>query len=717
MAWKAGTPIAAADPDAEPWGMYMVDIFANVSLAHHGYFGMAPVRPTVAVSFRALEAYRQLHRVCPRLSIQGQVRALCFLHSVPFRRAFVNQFSIAYDVYLDILHDVGTLISIELGRNTLNWCMLNVCAPCLYQLQDEPALKFSLLATMDGNQSLKLVDDLFRSGVTRSDGRMDRTDIWLTPEAVDRFKDEVARSNQVYDAHAELDDIDDDVAAEHGNIEGVLELITVCMERWRNAGPKVHKKMFALFAVMGIFVCLCQHGHLLILCDMIRSGELMKQPLAIIDKLIEVYGTNVKVGYDIACAFLKTLARSSLGLHATKARMSGVVPAFHGHGHNWGCQVHWHPLYMDDVGKEDFEGCERCFSESNALAPGMQLATSFHHHQAIEQFFGFWDEQKHIESGNFIYNNYKQALDIIMQDSEVLDVLSEELNIGPAEYERYLEEEREYLSGLKKCEQACVEFNNLDYNIIYKGYQKKEIVKVQMLYRTTYSWYEGVAEEVRLIEEELSIIERWLPGTQEYIEMTAELGRHKYRRALDNLDARSDQFSGYKLCEKIGKALKTRAEAIKKALAEYNCCALELSPARPTLTWSEVMDMVSLADFDLLCDARQDIHTLPWAQWANCQVMNTYFNIQRACEEIERLNVEISCLFTSLVDEHIDYYIAISHCIIMKPALAHILSTQWKYHDRIHEKIAHHLYQTSQLTGFSGKVMKKKMMALMAFQG
>ncbi|GBE84231.1 hypothetical protein SCP_0602090 [Sparassis crispa] len=274
---------------------------------------------------------------------------------------------------------------------------------------------------MDGNQSLKLVDDLFRSGVTRSDGRTDRTDIWLTPEAVDRFKDEFARSNQQPqpstssgsapglpdDAHAELDDIDDDVAAEHGNTEGVLEPITVCMERWCNAGPEARKKI----------------------------GELMKYPLAIIDKLIEVYGTNVKVGYDIACAFLKTLTRSSLGPHATKARMSGVVPAFHGHGHNRGCQVHWHPLYMDGVSKEDFEGCERCFSELNALAPGTRLAMSFHRHQAIEQFFGFWDEQKHIESGNFIYNNYKQALDIIMQDSEVLDVLSEELNIGPAEYE------------------------------------------------------------------------------------------------------------------------------------------------------------------------------------------------------------------------------------------------------------------------------------------
>lgn len=47
-----------------------------------------------------------------------------------------------------------------------------------------------------------------------------------------------------------------------------------CAERWRAAGPESRKKMFSLFAACGIFVAVCRHGHLLVLCDIIKSGEL-----------------------------------------------------------------------------------------------------------------------------------------------------------------------------------------------------------------------------------------------------------------------------------------------------------------------------------------------------------------------------------------------------------------------------------------------------------
>jgi hypothetical protein len=70
----------------------------------------------------------------------------------------------------------------------------------MYRLKDEPSMKFSMLAAMDGNNSLKLVDNTFRSGSARIDSRMDDSTLssswWLTPEDVDRFKDEVANSRQ-----------------------------------------------------------------------------------------------------------------------------------------------------------------------------------------------------------------------------------------------------------------------------------------------------------------------------------------------------------------------------------------------------------------------------------------------------------------------------------------------------------------------------------------
>lgn len=54
----------------------------NKVLLHHGYLGASPERPTIAFTVNALASYRQLHRVCPRLSIEGFTKALLYIHEV-----------------------------------------------------------------------------------------------------------------------------------------------------------------------------------------------------------------------------------------------------------------------------------------------------------------------------------------------------------------------------------------------------------------------------------------------------------------------------------------------------------------------------------------------------------------------------------------------------------------------------------------------------------
>lgn len=73
---------------------------------------------------------------------------------------------------------------------------------------------------------------------------------------------------------------DEDVAwlnvneLESPDAEELLKSINACVDRWRAAAPDARKKMFALFAISGIFLSVCRHGHALVMCDMIRSGEL-----------------------------------------------------------------------------------------------------------------------------------------------------------------------------------------------------------------------------------------------------------------------------------------------------------------------------------------------------------------------------------------------------------------------------------------------------------
>ena len=104
----------------------------------------------------------------------------------------------------------------------------------------------------------------------------------------------------------------------------------------------------------------------------------MKYALAITDNVLKRYGDDPCLGYDIMCAFIKTLLNSSLAKAIKKQRFIGVVPAFHGHAHNRRCQVNWHPMYTQGVGTEDFEECEQTFARSNELANCTRLATPFH---------------------------------------------------------------------------------------------------------------------------------------------------------------------------------------------------------------------------------------------------------------------------------------------------------------------------------------------------
>ena len=67
------------------------DDYPNITLARRGYLGTTPRSPNVAIAFNVLEAYRQLHRVCPKLSVYAQVQALCYIQRVSaFAHLFHN---------------------------------------------------------------------------------------------------------------------------------------------------------------------------------------------------------------------------------------------------------------------------------------------------------------------------------------------------------------------------------------------------------------------------------------------------------------------------------------------------------------------------------------------------------------------------------------------------------------------------------------------------
>jgi hypothetical protein len=185
------------------------DVYPNETLLRHGYIGCSPLQPTLAISVRTLAAYRQSHRSCPRYSIEAQCKMLCNMHNVnqsrsnylrkkvnidiqvPYAPYLCTQFSVAYDAYLDICRCVDQQINTALGYNTPTSRLLRSCPCCFYKLQGEPEMEFSSFVSIDGNNSLKHLGTSVRGINDRIDSRTVISDRWLTPEEVDRFKDEV----------------------------------------------------------------------------------------------------------------------------------------------------------------------------------------------------------------------------------------------------------------------------------------------------------------------------------------------------------------------------------------------------------------------------------------------------------------------------------------------------------------------------------------------
>jgi hypothetical protein len=155
----------------------------------------------------------------------------------------------------------------------------------------------------------------------------------------------------------------------------------------------------------------------------------------------------------------------------------------------------------------------------------------------------------------------------------------------------------------------------------------------------------------------------------------------------------------------IAKALQSHSQAIRSALDRYNTAARLLPTPRRQLDWKEVVKYAFLADFDLLRDARQDVSERPWATPAGRLAMDLYFKIERAHEEVARLNVEIRRVATYIRDE--DRFLRYSETKARKT------DAQLALHIKLHRLErgrfnAHHqrrLRDIARLKGFSGSIL------------
>ncbi|KAG0701438.1 hypothetical protein DFH29DRAFT_982689 [Suillus ampliporus] len=689
------------------WGFLETptDAFLTSVLVRQGLIPCSPITPSVTITIDMIEFYRVAHLRNPHFSIQAFVKTLCDLHG----------FSIAFDLYIQIGGCVDSLVTAALRCDTPDWRLKHACPSCTYVLQDEQLLRLRLLYAMDGNDSLKWI---LHRAIGMDDDNIGPSSELPTPQQVSGDR-EVPNS---------ADNEEVKICSTHMSAESEDNL---CAGRWKNMDDEKTKKAWGIYDETGIFLAVCCHGFSLLLADMVQSGELAKYPLAVVSKLMDAFGEGLGGGYDIGCQFKTTLDNSSLGPRARSLHYTSLVGAFHGHAHQWLCQLDHLTTYIPGLGLEDLETCERTFSNV------------FHCQQGILTYFEHNDDYEvYVNLSNFLYNNYKQVLEILYDGHITLPKLMQDIGVSDKSiFEDWLEEEREYLHGLRS--EPHQETLQMEYwqKLVNLAASKDELDTSSSRWsmytpssttfgttdKATTRWLETTRrhamevfeKDLKIVQElksKLKITQRWVPEDAEWQNAAIMVANRKYQCALDNLEglvvARIFELmkmnrsgTGYKMRKHITKALQTRSAAIWTALECYNSAARTLSPPRQTLKWEEVVKYAFLADFDLLRNSREDVSQQQWATPTTCQATNLYFKMCRAKEEITCLNIEICQLVTYMRDK--DHYLrTCQHQLeAIHPALAHQVHVQHHIRARFNARHLERLGDITNLSGFTGSVI------------
>ncbi|OCH88551.1 hypothetical protein OBBRIDRAFT_734191 [Obba rivulosa] len=704
--------------------------FANISLLRLGLLGCTPVIPSVAISLETLELYHRLRRRHAQLGIQPMVRALCDVHNVNYRNVLREQFSSAFDIYLNILRRVQKRMNAALKHDTPDWRMKHACPCCNLKLEGEPVLHPERLIAIDGNNSAKRV-----ASAGAEDERCFDSDYFLSRDEVDRFQHEVKRKPTAKISTEDNHDIS-------GDAPDGQERPSPCTERWKASAAEHEKCALDIYESTGIFVCACRHGFIQKACEMIRSGELTKYPLAVVNHILDVHQHNCGCGYDIGCAFAETAKNSKLlGPKVAEYGMQFVVCAFHGYAHNQLCQLVNHPLYLSGYSIEDLEGMERVFAASNTVARGIRYASRFHYTQSLDLHFQQWDEDKYTELSRFLYNNYRQCLQIVEDFSVDVSHLKNSLKIDDTAFEAWLSDERHFLKNLKdepeervlECAyvQALIDRERADEKlgsarIAFVSAPSHQAVDVRQDIQITRclenarraaqeqaaTAYQAVGD----LEIKLAVEERWMPEHPKYQETLKFMRNRDFHRALEKVQQLVIQRLlemlkanmtglGYKMRTSIWKALKTCGKAIHSALKKYNTLARQMDPPAPTLEWKDVLNYTFVSEFDLLrhshSSSTSEVGTRPWAVPFNREIAAKYWKIRGAYDELKRLHIEIPRLRTHI---QVEFKHAIEICCEMDPLLAAELQAHYQRLKRVNAVHLRRLNVLTHLRGFHGSI-------------
>ncbi|KAG2067433.1 hypothetical protein BDR04DRAFT_1213631 [Suillus decipiens] len=126
-----------------------------------------------------------------------------------------------------------------------------------------------------------------------------------------------------------------------------MSVLDGCSESFVAADEKCEKASMHFFADTGLMALLCRHDWVLWLINMMSASEKQHYSLTLVKRLFDHLPPDMMVGllYDIGCQLECSCWNFGISV-------------FHAYGHQWPCQIVYHPRKHAGFGLSDGEGCD-----------------------------------------------------------------------------------------------------------------------------------------------------------------------------------------------------------------------------------------------------------------------------------------------------------------------------------------------------------------------
>ncbi|KAG6836231.1 hypothetical protein H0H93_010036 [Arthromyces matolae] len=195
--------------------------------------------------------------------------------------------------------------------------------------------------------------------------------------------------------------------------EGVMKVPTSvlddCQASFTAADSKRVKASTQFFADTGLMALLCRHDQVLWLVNMTSPGERQHYVFALLKQLFSHLPPTITVGilYDIGCQTHRTCIKWDFLEEDILSRITWAISVFHAFGHQWACQVIYHPRKCKGFGLTDGEGCERFWSMIKLLIPSLRVSGYHQRLYALDIHVEFLAKRNIMSLGSWLARKWR----------------------------------------------------------------------------------------------------------------------------------------------------------------------------------------------------------------------------------------------------------------------------------------------------------------------